>query len=223
MLKTPRSGGTLAGLEKKLTGNSRTTRTSPARCAGPSGSCCSAAPSPLLWASSSSSPRSPTRTRIDSSGKKLTRRSCHRQRRLIISYAIYVLLWVLMARMNRAGHGWARIVSSVLFAISTWQLYRTIDALHGGEIVTLPTSSSSSSRSAPGRRAWARRHCSGGRTPPRTSSHGPYPGGHAGPVTLFATEGYRLETLVASSRLPRYLAGFARPLWTNPTRGRKQG
>jgi hypothetical protein len=55
---------------------------------------------------------------------------------LLVSYAIYILLWLLMARFNRAGMKWARIVSSVLFAISTWQLYETIDSLHGGEIIT---------------------------------------------------------------------------------------
>jgi uncharacterized membrane protein len=55
---------------------------------------------------------------------------------LLVSYAIYILLWVLMARFNRAGMKWARIVSSVLFAISTWQLYETIDSLHGGEVIT---------------------------------------------------------------------------------------
>lgn len=55
---------------------------------------------------------------------------------LIISYAIYILLWVLMARFNRAGHKWARIISSVLFAISTWQLYETVDSLHGGLVIT---------------------------------------------------------------------------------------
>jgi uncharacterized membrane protein len=56
---------------------------------------------------------------------------------LLISYAVYILLWVLMARFNRAGQKWARIVSSVLFAISTWQLYETIDSLHGGEVITV--------------------------------------------------------------------------------------
>jgi hypothetical protein len=55
---------------------------------------------------------------------------------LIVSYAVYILLWVLMARFNRAGQRWARIVSSVLFAISTWQLYETIDSLHGGMVIT---------------------------------------------------------------------------------------
>jgi hypothetical protein len=55
---------------------------------------------------------------------------------LLVSYAIYIMLWVLMARFNRAGMKWARIVSSVLFAISTFQLYETIDSLHGGEVIT---------------------------------------------------------------------------------------
>jgi hypothetical protein len=55
---------------------------------------------------------------------------------LIVSYAVYVMLWLLMARFNRAGQKWARIVSSVLFAISTFQLYETIDSLHGGMVIT---------------------------------------------------------------------------------------
>jgi hypothetical protein len=55
---------------------------------------------------------------------------------LIVSYIVYILLWVLMARFNRAGMKWARIVASVLFAISTFQLYETIDSLHGGQVIT---------------------------------------------------------------------------------------
>ena len=54
----------------------------------------------------------------------------------IVSYAVYCLLWVLMARFNRAGMKWARIVATVLFAISTFQLYQTIDSLHGGQVIT---------------------------------------------------------------------------------------
>jgi hypothetical protein len=42
-----------------------------------------------------------------------------------------------MARFNRAGQKWARIVASVLFAISTFQLYQTIDSLHGGQVITV--------------------------------------------------------------------------------------
>ena len=55
---------------------------------------------------------------------------------LIVSYVVYVLLWVVMARFNRAGMKWARIVASVLFAISTFELYQTIDLLHGGQVIT---------------------------------------------------------------------------------------
>ena len=54
----------------------------------------------------------------------------------IIQYAVFVLLWVLMARFNRAGMQWARYVASVLFAISTYELYRLIDSLHGGQVIT---------------------------------------------------------------------------------------
>ena len=55
---------------------------------------------------------------------------------LIVSYIVYVLLWVLMARFNRAGMKWARIVASVLFAISTLQLYETVASLHGGQVIS---------------------------------------------------------------------------------------
>ena len=55
---------------------------------------------------------------------------------LIVSYLVYTLLWVLMARFNRAGQKWARIVASVLFAISTIQLYETVASLHGGQVIT---------------------------------------------------------------------------------------
>jgi hypothetical protein len=53
-----------------------------------------------------------------------------------VTYVVYVVIWLLMARFNRAGQKWARIVSSVLFAISTLQLYETVASLHGGEVIT---------------------------------------------------------------------------------------
>jgi hypothetical protein len=56
---------------------------------------------------------------------------------LIVSYAVYIALWILMARFTRAGHNWARIVSSVLFAISTWQLYSTINSLKANVTITV--------------------------------------------------------------------------------------
>ena len=54
---------------------------------------------------------------------------------LIVSYAVYILLWILMARFNRAGQKWARIVSSVLFAIATYDLYRGVNSLQGGQTI----------------------------------------------------------------------------------------
>jgi ABC-type Na+ efflux pump permease subunit len=56
---------------------------------------------------------------------------------LVVSYAVYVALWILMARFTRAGQNWARIVSSVLFAIATWQLYSTINSLQAGVTITI--------------------------------------------------------------------------------------
>jgi len=56
---------------------------------------------------------------------------------LIVSYLVYIMLWIIMARFNRAGMKWARIVASVLFAISTIQLYSTISSLHGGQVITV--------------------------------------------------------------------------------------
>ena len=40
----------------------------------------------------------------------------------IISGLIEAVLWVLMARLNRAGAKWARIAASVLLAANTWNL-----------------------------------------------------------------------------------------------------
>lgn len=54
----------------------------------------------------------------------------------ILIYAIFVALWVLMARMNRTGQGWARIVSTVFFAISTYNLYSIVSSLKGGTTIT---------------------------------------------------------------------------------------
>lgn len=48
---------------------------------------------------------------------------------LVFAYGVGALLWILMARFTRAGQNWARIVSSVLFAVSTWLLYSSINSL----------------------------------------------------------------------------------------------
>jgi hypothetical protein len=51
----------------------------------------------------------------------------------IIEFLIPVALWVLMARFNRAGASWARIVASVLCAIDTYQSFALINGLHNGQ------------------------------------------------------------------------------------------
>jgi hypothetical protein len=48
---------------------------------------------------------------------------------VVIFTIVYSFLWVLMARFNRTGQMWARIVASVLFAISTYDLYAAINSL----------------------------------------------------------------------------------------------
>jgi hypothetical protein len=54
---------------------------------------------------------------------------------VIILTLVYCALWVLMARMNRSGQVWARIVASVLFAVSTFSLYSAVSSLHGGQTI----------------------------------------------------------------------------------------
>jgi hypothetical protein len=54
---------------------------------------------------------------------------------VIILTIVYCALWVLMARMNRSGRVWARIVASALFAFSTISLYSAVNSLHGGQTI----------------------------------------------------------------------------------------
>ena len=55
----------------------------------------------------------------------------------IVIYLILVAIWVLMARMNRSGYNWARIVASVLCAISTFDAYQLVNSLTSGETITV--------------------------------------------------------------------------------------
>ena len=48
----------------------------------------------------------------------------------IIGGLIAIALWIWMARANGAGKKWARIVASVLFAISTLELIATVAQAH---------------------------------------------------------------------------------------------
>ena len=54
-----------------------------------------------------------------------------------LQYVILVVIWVLMARFNRAGAVWARILASVFAAISTYDTYTLINSLTGGIHITV--------------------------------------------------------------------------------------
>lgn len=56
---------------------------------------------------------------------------------LLLQFLLPAAIWVLMARNNRSGRGWARIVSSVLCAIDTYLTYGLINSLRGGETLTV--------------------------------------------------------------------------------------
>ena len=55
----------------------------------------------------------------------------------VITYLILVVIWVLMARMNRSGYNWARILASVFCAISTYDAYSLVNSLTGGSTITV--------------------------------------------------------------------------------------
>jgi hypothetical protein len=50
---------------------------------------------------------------------------------------VLVAIWVLLARMNRMGYNWARILASVFCAISTYDTYSLINSLTDGETITV--------------------------------------------------------------------------------------
>jgi hypothetical protein len=55
----------------------------------------------------------------------------------IVAYLVIVVVWVLMARFNRAGQAWAKWVASGLAALSTIETYSTVNGLKGGETITV--------------------------------------------------------------------------------------
>jgi hypothetical protein len=74
----------------------------------------------------------------DSSGKKLS--SSQFTSNVVgtaITYVILVVIWVLMARMNRSGYNWARILASVFCAISTYDAYSLVNSLTAGVTITV--------------------------------------------------------------------------------------
>ena len=74
----------------------------------------------------------------DSSGKKLSNGEfTSGVIGTAVTYVILVAIWVLMARMNRAGYQWARILASVFCAISTYDTYSLVSSLTSGETITV--------------------------------------------------------------------------------------
>jgi hypothetical protein len=55
----------------------------------------------------------------------------------VVTYLLLVALWVLMARLNREGRKWARIVSSALCAISTVETFQLVNSLRGGATISV--------------------------------------------------------------------------------------
>lgn len=56
---------------------------------------------------------------------------------VLLEYAILTAVWILMARLNRAGRTWARYAAFVLFAISTWQLYSVVHSVSAAQFITV--------------------------------------------------------------------------------------
>jgi hypothetical protein len=54
-----------------------------------------------------------------------------------VTYVLLIAIWVLMARMNRAGYNWARILASIFCAISTFDAYSLVNSLTKGETITV--------------------------------------------------------------------------------------
>ena len=74
----------------------------------------------------------------DSSGKKLSSGEFTSSVvGTVVIYAIIVTIWVLMARMNRAGYNWARILASVFCLISTYDTYQLVNSLTDGATITV--------------------------------------------------------------------------------------
>jgi hypothetical protein len=74
----------------------------------------------------------------DSSGKKLTGGELTSGViSYILLYVVLVAVWVLMARMNRSGRGWARWVASALAILATLNAWSTVNSLRGGETITV--------------------------------------------------------------------------------------
>lgn len=75
----------------------------------------------------------------NSSGKKLTNGQFAGGivETLVLEFLLPAAIWVLMARFNRSGQGWARIASSVLCAIDTYFSFGLVNSLRAGQTLTV--------------------------------------------------------------------------------------
>jgi hypothetical protein len=140
MLKTPASGQTaLAGFEKKLTGNVPDDSDIPDSVRKAvrfmlAGAAATAVVGIFLLIATIADKNALT----DSSGKKLSNSEfTSGVVGTLVTYLVLVTVWILMARLNRAGRSWARIVAIVFFLISTYDAYTLINSLRGGQTITV--------------------------------------------------------------------------------------
>jgi hypothetical protein len=55
----------------------------------------------------------------------------------VITYVLLLVIWVVMARTNRSGYQWARILASAFCLISSYDAYSLVSSLSAGETVTV--------------------------------------------------------------------------------------
>ena len=48
-----------------------------------------------------------------------------------------IALWIWMAKLNEAGRSWARITSTIFFAIWTFYAYSSVNSLKGGMLISV--------------------------------------------------------------------------------------
>jgi uncharacterized membrane protein len=56
---------------------------------------------------------------------------------VLVEYGILTAIWILMARLNRAGRTWARWAGSALFVIASWQLYSVVHSVSSAHYITV--------------------------------------------------------------------------------------
>lgn len=140
MLKTPAGGQmALAGFEKKLTGNVPDDSDIPGSVRKAvrfmlAGGATTAVVGIFLIIATIADKNALT----DASGKKLSNSQfTSGVVGTLVTYAVLITIWILMARLNRAGRNWARIAASIFCAISTYDSYTLINSLRGGETITV--------------------------------------------------------------------------------------